>query len=57
MLSGGINLDQAMAKIKEGLSVDVSIGNPWENVAKKKKTSEDGLGNFNVALGLAMRKL
>jgi len=57
VLSGGINLDQIMAKIKDGLSVDVSIGNPWENISKKKKTSEEDLGNFNVALGLAMRKL
>lgn len=57
VLSGGVDLNQAAEKIKEGLSESVSTGNPWKQIIKKKKTSEDDLGNFNVALGLAMRKL
>ncbi len=57
VLSGGVDLNQVAGKIKEGLSENVSTSNPWKQIIKKRKTSEDGLGNFNVALGLAMRKL
>ncbi|TRZ77657.1 hypothetical protein D4R87_02320 [bacterium] len=57
ILSGGSDLKHAMEKMKDEFSESISIGNPWENIGKRKKTSEEDLGNFNVALGLAMRKI
>ncbi len=57
VLSGGSDLKSVMGKMKGEFSENIIIGDPWKDIIKRKQTSEEDLCNFNVALGLAMRKL